>query len=153
MRFQTKFDSWLVAVLFLSAFISCFVVPAVFFHTLGANWFPVLLTIFCWAIWLLSLSCSLPQYYEIRGDGLFIRQGWKKVLIPYSSLTEVKSWRSCLSAAVFSTDRILVSAGAYKSFVIAVVEKDRFFVELSTRCPHLQKKNTSSGFSLERASS
>ena len=150
MRFQTKFDGWLVAVLFLSAFISCFVVPATLFRTPAPNWFPILLTFFCWTIWLLALSSTLPQYYEIREDGLFIRQGWKKILIPYSSLTEVKSWLSCLSAAVFSTDRILVSAGAYKSFVIAVVEKERFFVELSTRCPHLQKNSTGSGFSLER---
>jgi hypothetical protein len=151
MRFQTKFDSWLVAVLFLSAGISCFVVPAVFFHTLGANWFPILLTIFCWTIWLLALSSTLPQYYEIREDGLFIRQGWKKILIPYPSLTDVKTWRSHLSAPVFSADRILVSAGAYKSFVIAVVEKEDFFAELSTRCPQMEKKNTGSGFSLERA--
>jgi fatty acid desaturase len=75
MRFQTKFDRWLVSVLFLSAFISGAVVPAVFFHILGANWFPILLTIFCWTIWLLALSSTLPQYYEIREDGLFIRQG------------------------------------------------------------------------------
>jgi hypothetical protein len=152
MRFQTKFDSWLVGVLFLSAGISCFVVPAASFHTLGANWFPILLTIFCWAIWLLALACTLPQYYEIRDDGLFIRQGWKKVLIPYPSLTEVKSWRSCLSAAVFSTDRIVVSAGACKSFVIAVVEKEHFLAELSSRCPQLKMKNTGSGLSLQRAS-
>jgi len=122
-----------------------------FFYLMGANLFSILLTIFCWTIWLLPLSFTLPQYYEIRDDGLFIRQGWKKVLIPYPSLTEVKTWRSFLSSAVFSTDRITVSAGAYKSFVIAVVEKERFFAELSTRCPQMEKKNTGSGFSLERA--
>jgi hypothetical protein len=151
MRFQTKFDSWLVAVLFLSAFISCFVVPATLFRTPAPKWFPILLTVFCWTIWLLALSCTLPQYYEIREDGLFIRQGWKKLLIPYPSLTEVETWRSFLSAAVFSADRIVVTAGAYKCFVIAVVEKERFFAELSNQCPQLEKKNTISGLSLQRA--
>jgi hypothetical protein len=151
MRFQTKFDRWLVVVLFFAAFASCIALPILIYHASGAYLYPALLGLFCWATWLLPLSCTLPQYYEICEDGLFIRQGWKKVLIPYSSLTEVKTWRSFLSAAVFSADRIILSAGAGKSFVIAVVEKERFFVELSARCPQLEKKNTSSGFSLERA--
>ncbi len=32
-------------------------------------------------IFVIALSATLPQYYEVREDGLFIRQGWNKALL------------------------------------------------------------------------
>jgi hypothetical protein len=33
----------------------------------------------------------LPQHYEIRPEGVFIRQGFHKNLIPYHSFLEIES--------------------------------------------------------------
>jgi hypothetical protein len=91
-------------------------------------------------LWLVVLSGTLPQYYEVRADGLFIRQGWRKSLIPYASLVEVQSVSDSRSAALFLTDRILIVTQSGKRFVIAVAEHDRFFSELAKRCPQLERR-------------
>ena len=49
----------------------------------------------------------LPQYYEVRTDGLFIRQGWRKALVRYADLVEPQSTTGARIAGVFSIDRIL----------------------------------------------
>jgi hypothetical protein len=74
----------------------------------------------------------------LRDDGLFIRQGWRKNLVPYASLVEVQSVSDSRSAAVFSTDRILILTQEGKRFVIAVEDDARFFSELAQRSPQLE---------------
>jgi len=91
-------------------------------------------------LWFIVLSCTLPQHYEVRADGLFIRQGWRKNLIPYASLLEVQSVSDSRSAAVFSADRILIVTQNSKRFVIAVAEDEAFFSELAKRCPQLERR-------------
>lgn len=42
------------------------------------------------------LLSMLPQYYEIRADGLFLRLGVaRRVLIPYGSIAEVRPETTC----------------------------------------------------------
>ncbi len=76
----------------------------------------------------------------MRADGLFIRQGRKKSLISYASVVEVQSVSDARSAAVYSTDRILILLQNGKRFVIAVAEDDGFFSELAKRCPQLERR-------------
>jgi hypothetical protein len=140
MRFETKFDRWLVIVLVFTACVT-FSVPASLLLTPGPHPTPqTLAACFVPVLWLVVLSGTLPQYYEVRADGLFIRQGWKKSLIPYASLLEVTPQSDSRSAAVFSIDRILIVTRNGKRLVIAVAEDDRFFSELAKRCPQLERR-------------
>lgn len=139
MRFKTKFDRWLVIVLVVAACAS-FTLPASLLRP-GLHPTPqIAAACFVPLLWLIVLSGTLPQYYEARADGLFIRQGWRKSLIPYASLVEIQSVSDSRSAAVFSTDRILILLGNGKRFVIAVAEDESFFSELAKRCPQLERR-------------
>ena len=132
MRFATKFDRSIVALLILAFVLVCLVLPFAGRAPLAVKWLPV-------AVFLLSLPCSLPQYYEVRDDGLLIRQGWRKLRIPYAALVEVRSTSDSRSAVVFSTDRIAIVTSEGKSYTIAVAEEDRFIAEVAKRAPHLQR--------------
>ena len=139
MRFETKFDRWLVIALIVAAGVT-FSLPASLLKP-GPHPTPqIVVACFVPLLWLIVLSCTLPQYYEVRPDGLFIRQGWRKNLIPYPSLIEVQSVSDSRSAAVFSTDRILIVTQDSKRFVIAVAEDESFFSELAKRCPQLERR-------------
>ena len=81
MRFKTKFDRWLVIVLVVAACASLSL-PASLLKP-GPHPTPqIVAACFVPVIWFIVLSGTLPQYYELRTDGLFIRQGWRKSLIP-----------------------------------------------------------------------
>jgi len=122
MRFATRFDRWLVVLLVVAALVSCGAVP------------------YLVPIWLAVLSTMLPQYYEVRESGLFIRQGWQEILIPYASLIELQSVTNSMSAAVFSSQRILVVTSEGRRVLIAVAEDDRFLEEVARRAPQLERK-------------
>src|ERR1035441_6189515 len=118
MRFETKFDRWLVIVLIFAA-CATFSLPASLFLKPGPHPAPqIVAACFVPVLWFIVLSGTLPQYYEVRADGLFIRQGWKKSLIPYQSLLEVRPLSDSRSAAVFSNDRILIVLQNNNRFVI-----------------------------------
>jgi hypothetical protein len=152
LRFETKFDRWLVLVLGLSAIATCVVVPAARFLAPGSHPAPFWLSFMPLAIWLIVLPCMLPQYYVVRDDGLFVRQGWKKSLIPYAALIEIQSTSDARSAAVFSTDRILLVTQDGKRFLIAVAEEERFLAELAKRCPQLEQRPFGLGIPLSPSS-
>ena len=140
MRFATKFDRWLVVVLVLAAPVTGVVLPAVHFLAPGAHPAPRWVVLLSPALWLVGLLCTLPQYYEVREDCLFLRQGWRKSLIPYPSLVELQPMSDSRSAGVFSTDRILVVTQGGKRFLIAPVEQARFLDEVARRTPQLERK-------------
>lgn len=130
MRFATKFDAWLAALLFVSAF-SPIVALVVF--PVGVRWVPLL---FC----LVILATMLPQYYEVRTEGLFIRQGFRKILIPWLELAEMTPTTDGRSAAVFSMDRILVSTSRGKRYLIAAADRAGLIHACAERCPQLVRK-------------
>ncbi len=132
MRFETKFDWWIVVALMGAAAVTL-PLPALRILKLGTHSAPFWLAFFPWLVWAYVLSCTLPQYYDVRPDGLFIRQGWRKILLPYASLAGVQPVSEALSAAVFSTDRVLVTTRQGKSYVIAPAEQSRFLDEISRR--------------------
>lgn len=86
-----------------------------------------------WLIWAYVLPCTLPRYYEVRTEGLFIRQGWRKVLIPYAALVRLQAVSDATSAGVFSTDRLLVTTREGRCYVIAPAEQKQFLDEVSHR--------------------
>jgi Bacterial PH domain len=140
MRFKTKFEGWFVATPVLA---TIGVVGAGVLSSHPARfWFAVSL---CLAIVLDVLARKLPQYYELREDGLFLRQGWTKVLIPYESVTAVDRYSSLGSRSdrVFSMDRILIIANGGERFIIAVAEEKRFLTEIWKRCPQIDPATAS----------
>jgi hypothetical protein len=133
MRFETRYDKWLTGLL-ISVGVISIGVP----FDLAAHG-QLMWVLFLWpVIFFFAISAALPQYYEVRENGLFIRQGWKKALLPYSAISELRIWHSALSAAVFSTHRLVITATSEK-FVIAVAEQERFLTEVANRAPHLDQ--------------
>jgi hypothetical protein len=138
MRFETRYDKWLVGVLIATGLI-LFGLPVALYSNLAARGQVAWTLFFGPVIFVFALSVTLPQYYELREDGLFIRQGWKKALLPYSALCELSTADSVLSAPVFSTHRLLVTAVPGGQFLIAVAEQERFLAEVARRTPQLEQ--------------
>ena len=90
-------------------------------------------------VWLGALSGTLPQYYEVGSDVLYLRQGWRKIRIPWASLVQLHSYSDSQSAGVFSTDRILVVTTQGKRYLIAVAEEEHFLDAVLASCPNLQR--------------
>jgi len=133
MRFETRYDRWLVILLIVAAV--CSLVPS---FLPGAPGGVRLLAVAICAVVIVS---TLPQYYEVRSDGLFIRQGWKKRLIPYASLAGLQSMVDWRSAGVFSSQRIAIATREGKRYLIAVAEEERFLEEVARRSPQLERKS------------
>jgi hypothetical protein len=138
MRFETRYDKWIVGVL-IAAGLILFGLPLALYSNLMAHGQPVWTLFFGPVIFCIVLAGTLPQYYELREDGLFIRRGWKKALLPYSDLRELSTVNSTLSAPVFSTHRLLVTAAHGGRFMIAVAEQERFLAEVARRAPQLEE--------------
>jgi hypothetical protein len=143
MRFATKVDRWLAWLLILAAIVTCLIIPGIRLFAPGAAT-PLWLAFLPLLIWLAALTCALPQYYEVQENGLFVRQGWRKRLIPYASLLGFQPLSDSRSAPVFSTDRLLVETRE-GNLLIAVAEQERFLAEVSKRCPQLEQ----TGFGLK----
>lgn len=140
MRFETRYDRWLVALLALTAVVTCVALPVVLVHASGSHPGLVWLRFIPLLLWLIVLPCALPQYYEVRENGLFLRQGWRRISIPYASLAELQSMSDSRSAGVFSTQRLFVATSEGNRFIIAVAEEERFLAEIARRCPQLEHK-------------
>ncbi|MGA9669524.1 MAG: hypothetical protein WBQ94_09965 [Terracidiphilus sp.] len=138
MRFETRYDKWLAGVLVATGLI-LFGLPVAHYSNLAVQGEPVWTLFFGPVIFVFALSATLPQYYELREEGLFIRQGWRKKLLPYSALCELCTITSLLSAPVFSAHRLQVTAAPGGQFLIAVAEQERFLAEVACRAPQLEK--------------
>ncbi len=91
--------------------------------------------------WIVVLVSVLPQYYEVRDGGLFLKQGWRRTLIPWNLLVQMQTMQDSRSAGVFSTQRILVVTESGKEHLIAVAEEERFLGEVLKRCPQLERRS------------
>jgi hypothetical protein len=131
MRFETKYDPWIVAVMVGGVALSLVVPAELFFTATGPHRLPLWCAVLPWLIWAGVLPCILPQYYEVRTEGLFIRQGWRKILIPYAALVGIQAVSDARSAGVFSTDRLLVTTREGKCYVIAPAGQRQFLDHVS----------------------
>ncbi len=144
MRFATKFDRWLVILLVIAAGVSLGLPLLGGITHSPVTWVAVL----PWIIWPIAMAAMLPQYYELRPDGLYIRQGWRKKLIPYPDLVELRPVTDSRSAAVFSMDRVEVSSQHSGRWIIAPAEQERFIEQLAGFAPQLQRKGMGLGLPL-----
>jgi hypothetical protein len=126
--------SWIV--LLISAAIAAFLQRRLSFHLMTVAF---LLYAVAWLVEL--IPSSLPQYAEFRDDGLFLRRGWKKTLIPYASLSFLRRTTSepFIFFSLFTTAPIHIAAEGKKSFRIAVSDETEFLSEVLRRCPNLER--------------
>jgi membrane protein YdbS with pleckstrin-like domain len=135
MRFSTKVDRWLAVVLSISAILTFIVPLAALLLALvrrqPIHWMAGALV----AVWVVALFATLPQYYELRAEGLYIRQGWRKSLVLYGSILSVESTTSTVSAGVYSSDRVQIETASQGSYLIAPVNRPLFLDKLTQRAP------------------
>jgi hypothetical protein len=139
MRFRMRSERWLIVTLVAAALLTCVTLPALRLLAPSEHPAPLWLVFLPLPIWAAVLFSTLPQYYETRADGLFLRQGWRHTLIPYTSLTELQPYSSSQSAGLFSASRMVVSTRNGQRYLIAVAEEDRFIDEVAKRCPQLER--------------
>jgi hypothetical protein len=101
---------------------------------------------------ILLLVCfkNFPEYYEVQENGLFVRQGWKKNLIPYSTIDMLLPLAPAFRWLP-PINRILVIPEKGENFVVTPSEKETFLTEISKRCPQLEQSETKYGLSLQQA--
>jgi hypothetical protein len=145
MRFKTKYDRWLVILLLIAAVCTCALIPVLSLRERGFSKAWLWTNLILLTIWAIALFSTLPQYYEVKQEGLFLRQGWRKRLIPYASLMGLHKNSDSRSAGVFSTDRILITTKEGKRFLIAVAEEARFLDEVAQRSPQLERRSSGLG--------
>ena len=138
MRFRTRYEGWMVAMLIAVGLVLIAIPVLIHFSTPAHGRPPLAIFLIGPVVYALVMTATLPQYYEVREEGLFLRQGWKKTLLSYDALWELSEWNSVLSAPVFSTHRLLVNAAPGGQFVIAVAEQERFLAEVSRHAPQLE---------------
>ena len=87
--------------------------------------------------YLLGVASILPQYYELRSAGLFIRRGWRTMLIPYTSL---RTYRPAeYLPATLATDGLRITTTEGRAVLVAPLDRERFLEEL-TRCAPLLER-------------
>jgi hypothetical protein len=144
MRFKTRYDVWLVVMLSVVAFLMIGM-PSALYLTHVVRGAPMLLFLFGPAIMAIVLSLTLPQYHELREDGMFIRQGWKRALLSYDALRDLRADTGVMSAPVFSTHRIYLTVVSAGEWVIAVADEEKFLAEVRRRAPQLQRVSGGQG--------
>jgi hypothetical protein len=142
MRFATKFDRGIVWLLLPAAVFTGVVLPILRLLHIGAHPAPLPIALFPIPIWLFALAATLPQYYEVRGDGLFIRQGWRRVLVPYPSLAELKGGFDSRSAGVYSMDRVVIVTRENRRYIIAPADQQGFLDAVAQCTPHLERRGS-----------
>jgi|SRR6185437_14864581 len=138
MRFKTKFDWWIVAALGVAPTLFGYSLTRVVLGHGRQEMLWVMSGVML--VWLGAMSACWPQYYEIRDDGLFVRQGWRRIFAPYDSLTSVTTTTSALSAAVFSTDRVAVTTSDGRLLLIAPANQMDFLDEIAARAPQFERR-------------
>jgi hypothetical protein len=147
-RFETRYDRWLVILLVVAAVVTCVILPAQLMVRHGPHPPPRWIPFLPWALWLLVAVATLPQYYEVREDGLFLRQGWRRILLPYESLNALECTTGARSAGVYSMQRILITTREGRRYLIAVAREDEFLAEVGRRSPQLSRTGFGLGISL-----
>ena len=91
-------------------------------------------------ILLVYLAFLLPQSYETTSEGLLIRAGLYRKLIPYASITVIGPCSDTRSSFALSLDRMKITYGSGKEIRIAPADQDGFMADLAMRTPQLVKR-------------
>ncbi|MGA2269760.1 MAG: PH domain-containing protein [Bryobacteraceae bacterium] len=124
MTHQAKIDWWIAAA----------IVFAVIVLLVGVDYWiagPVLLVL---------LICAYPQSYQTTADGLLIRGGLWRRLIPYEVITFVGPISDDRGNLVLSTDPVRIQYGIASELRIAPADPRAFLADIARHTPHLIKR-------------
>ena len=142
-RFNSKIDNWILAVLAGSLVAS--MLAAI---TIIRSPEPVIIMTFTLiligtasvlVVWIL-----LATYYTFENQFLAVRCGPMRLRVPLEKITEVAPSRSPLSGPALSLDRLKIKhRGSTIGVLISPVDKSGFLTELAARAPQLQRRGDS----------
>ena len=87
---------------------------------------------------LVYLAFLVPQSYETTAEGLLIRAGLYRKLIPYASITAIGPCTDQRSSFALSMDRVKIAYESGKAIRIAPADQDGFMADLAMRTPQLR---------------
>ncbi len=133
-RYNSKKDAWLVAVIVVALLLSF--IPQIFVLMTpeamqqGA-WVSLVVTV---VVWVFVASLIWPLYYEITPSELFIRSGLLHWKIPLASIQRVSPTRNLLASPSLSLDRLRVDYsqnGKARYTLISPKDKPGFLRDLA----------------------
>ena len=83
------------------------------------------------------LVAVYPQSYQTTPDGLLIRSGLTRRLVPYQAITFIGPSRSGQSSVALSVDRVKVEWAPSSEVLIAPADPAAFLADVAARAPHL----------------
>ncbi|MGO9097357.1 MAG: PH domain-containing protein [Bryobacteraceae bacterium] len=87
---------------------------------------------------LVYLAFLLPQSYETTPEGLLIRAGLYRKLIPYASINAIGPCKDQRTSFALSMDRLTIGYGEGKEVRIAPADQEGFMADLAMRTPQLR---------------
>jgi uncharacterized membrane protein YdbT with pleckstrin-like domain len=140
LRFYSKVDPWLAAVLGILALTAIAVPIALYAQGDEYAWAGLLGAAF---ILLILAGLVIPVYYEIEEEGLIIRSGMLRSRIRYSEIRRVVPTRSLISNPALSVDRLHLDTGSPLGPQVSPKNKQAFLDALAVRTPHLVRQGNS----------
>jgi hypothetical protein len=125
MRYRSKIDWWIGALLILAPFLPA--VTAFFAHSL----LPLVGSAFILALY----GLLFPIWYETSEERLVIHAGLIKTKLPYSEIHSLRPSRSALSSPALSLDRLEISYGNGSRVLISPEDKAGFTDDIRARIP------------------
>jgi hypothetical protein len=84
--------------------------------------------------------CGYPQSYETTKDGLIVRAGLVRRLIPYNAITFVGPSDEGSFSFALSLDRVSIRYGTNSGVLIAPADYQAFLDDLAARATHLTRR-------------
>ncbi len=123
MRYPTKIDTWIAALLLVGPVLIAVISVAARVPALLLGVVPLALI-----IELLVLPC----HYTLNADELIVRCGLLRIPIPYRQIESVQPTRNPLSAPAMSLDRVEI-AYSNRRIMVSPVRRDEFIAKLNNR--------------------
>ena len=126
MRYESKVDWWLPALLFGGLAVA----SGDWISATEDKWGDGLALLIAWSA---SIWIFFHTYYELRRDTLFIRCGpfWRTVSI--ADIRSAKPTRNPVASMALSLDRIAITLRSGRGVMISPREKDRFLSDLAKK--------------------
>ena len=126
MKFQSKIDAWVVALMVLAAAVMLRASYSAAASGAGGGVpVPVMVVGFAAGV-VLPLWILLASYYVVDGGNLLIRSGPFRWTLPLAGITRVVRTRSMLSGPALSLDRLLIEYGAGNAVLVSPRDQDGF---------------------------
>ena len=135
MRYRSKVDWWLAAIIVLVPLILLAIAVAMLVS--GDTEAAVGVGLALVAVIGLYLLIVWPVEYVLEPDALVVRFGVIRSRIPYSSIRSVRPTRVPIASPALSLDRLAIDAGRGLPVIIAPVDRERFLADLATRAPQI----------------